>query len=81
MAKAVLIKADDWEGLFVDGKLVDEGHALNQGYGRIKYFKELAKEYNFDINEMDEFYVTEEYEDYLCDAGEFHENLSDVKYE
>lgn len=29
MAVMVLVRADDWEGLYVDGKLVTEGHSID----------------------------------------------------
>lgn len=72
---AIIIRADVWEGLFIDGKLVYEYHEI-----RRNTLKELCKEYNLKFTDIGEAWVTDEYEDYLCDAGGFHENLSDVKY-
>lgn len=43
MNKAIIIQADDWEGLFVNGVLVQEGHSLNQGYKRLPYLKNYLK--------------------------------------
>lgn len=57
MKKAILIQSDDWEGLYVDGKLVDEGHTLNQGSSRVKYFGKLAKKYDFNLDKMKEIYL------------------------
>ena len=28
MSRAVIAQGDDWEGLYIDGALVDEGHSL-----------------------------------------------------
>jgi hypothetical protein len=82
MSKAVLVQADDWEGLFIDGKLVREGHTLNQGSSRIKYFIKLAEKYDFDIKELEEGYVTEDFdENYLEECGHFPKSLSEVEYE
>jgi len=79
--EAILVKSDDWEGLFINGKLVEEGHTLNEGTSRIKYFSSLAKKYNFSLEDMKEAWVTEGYEEWLYDSGSFHENLSDINYE
>lgn len=52
MNNAILIKIDDWEGLYVEGILVDEGHTLNEGEDRAIYFNELGKTHGFDIADM-----------------------------
>lgn len=80
MNNAILVKADDWEGLFVNGKLVEEGHELNEGISRVKYFNKLAKTYGFKLSEMEEAWVTDEYDEELSDTGSFHELLKDVRY-
>ena len=79
MAKAILIKADDWEGLFVDGILIEEGHTLNQGMSRVKYFLELSKDCDFDLEEMEEVWIDEEDEDTLYKIGCFPSQLTDLK--
>lgn len=79
--KAILIGADDWEGLFVNGELVEEGHTLNEGYSRIKYFVGLAKKHGFNLEEMEECHVTETYAKYLENAGGFHKSLKYVGFE
>jgi len=75
MKKAIIIQADDWEGLFVDGYLVAEGHTLNDGESRIKVLVRFSKKYNFDIAEIEEFYIEEEDEEILEDLGCFPESL------
>ena len=77
MNKAILVQAGDWEGLFVNGKLVEEGHTLNEGYDRIKYFLKLSEQYNFDLNSLIEFRVEEE--DALHNCGSFPEDINDIK--
>lgn len=78
MSKAILIKADDWEGLFLDGVLVEEGHTLNEGSSRIKYFIQLSKQYNFDLGNMKEVWVTEEDEERLNYNGSFPQTLLEL---
>ena len=77
--KAIIIESDDWEGLFINGKLVEEGHSLNQGESRIKYFKKISKIYNFDIENLYEFYIEEDDEDYLYKNGSFPLNINELK--
>lgn len=73
---AIIIRADDWEGLFVDGKLVYEYHEIERAT-----LRKLCKEYDIKFTEIQEAWVTSEYEDHLNDVGGFDENLSDVGYE
>lgn len=83
MNKAILLQSssESWEGLFVNGKLVEEGHTLNQGYSRVKYFKDLAKKYGFSLDELEEYTVTDEYDEKLCDCGGFDKDIASVSYE
>ena len=83
MNKAILLQSssESWEGLFVNGKLVEEGHTLNQGYSRVKYFKDLAKKYGFSLDELEEYTVTDEYDERMCDRGGFDDDIGDVGYE
>ena len=52
MNEAVLLSTDDWEMLYINGKIVDEGHTLNEGESRIKYMLNLSNVHNFDLSEM-----------------------------
>lgn len=77
--EAILIEADDWEGLFIDGVLIEEGHTLNEGYSRIKYFVILSKKYNFDLEKLNELYIEEVDKDELYDCGGFPNTLEELK--
>lgn len=77
---AIIVGADDWEGLFVNGMLVDEGHTLNDGMSRKKYLSKICKEYDLELDEILEGYVTDEYEELLNDVGSFHQKLADVDF-
>lgn len=79
MNKSILLKAEDWEGLFVNGELIEEGHTLNQGMNRIEYFFDLAEEYDFNLREMKELYLIEEDEEILMDRGSFPNNINELK--
>lgn len=79
MNKALLLIADDWEGLYVNGQLIEEGHTLNQGYSRTKYFIKLSNLHRFDLNDLEEDELTDE-EDGILDAmGGFPEKLIDFR--
>jgi hypothetical protein len=54
--EAILVKCEDWEVLYINDKSVEEGHTLNQGRDRIKYFLNLTKKYNFKLDEMRIYY-------------------------
>ena len=82
MNKAIIVKADDWEGLFIDNVLVAEGHTLNEGYDRITWISEVSKTYNFDSGEVTFRYVTDDYyENVLGNEGRFRKNLSEIELE
>jgi len=50
--KAILLNSHDWEELYINGKLVDEGHCLNEGEERAIYFAKLAEKYDFNLIKM-----------------------------
>lgn len=77
--KAILLQVEDWEGLYINGELVEEGHTLNQGNSRVKYFIKLAKKYKFNLEDMEELYCTEEDEELVMDCGNFPKNINDLK--
>jgi len=79
MNKAILIQSDDWEGLFINGKLVEEGHTLNEGRSRTKYFIKLSKQYDFDLEKLIETEIDEEDEERLYNIGCFPENINELK--
>ena len=80
MKKAVLVQGGDWEGLFVDGKLIEEGHCINEGNERAVYFAELAHTYDFILRFMDLQHVTNDYDLKIQEFGSFPDtNLDDVE--
>lgn len=73
--KAVLVKADDWQGIFIDGKLDYEGHEIT-----ISDMKKICKRHNINITDIDEKWVTDDYyERYLSEYGNFPNDLSEVE--
>ena len=53
-AKRVVIlqsQSGDWEGLYVDGYLQDEGHTLGEGDSKL-YMLKAAEEYSFKSSDV-----------------------------
>lgn len=67
--------SDDWEGLFVNGKLIDEGNPINEGHERVLYFLDLAKELRFNLNDLKVHRVSEAQREYLERKGVFPKQL------
>lgn len=78
MKRAVLLTTDDWEGLYLDGKLIDQGHTIEEGDSL--YYLKLAERYN--LNSSD-FYM-EHLEDcpdseMVLNIGGFPDKLNDLQ--
>ena len=73
--KAVLVKADDWQGMFIDGKLNYEGHEIS-----FSDFKKICKRNKLNGSDVEEKWVTDDYyENYLSERGSFPNDLSEVE--
>jgi len=70
---AILISSDDWEGLYVDGKLIDEGHSLSSPKDWVEWTNtyELVDVTYRDLTDVDRL------ETEL--SGSFPENIEDFK--
>lgn len=55
--KAIILKSEDWEGLYVNNELKGEGHTIEEGNDRAITFANLAKIYSFDLTEMKEVWT------------------------
>lgn len=73
--KAILVKSDDWQGMFIDGKLDYEGHDIS-----FAELKEVCKRNKLNVHDIEEKWVTEDYYDsYLSIYGSFPNSLSKVE--
>lgn len=75
MNKAILIHSDNWEGLYVNGKLVEEGYKLNQSEERAIYFAKLARKWQFDLESMGKIYLNDRDIIWTEDVGSFPESI------
>jgi len=74
---AVLIMGEDWEGIYVNGKLIQEGHTLNKGESRTRYFLKLSFIQDFELDRMREFKLID-CDNLITDVqGNFPKNLID----
>lgn len=76
MNRVDLLRAPDWEGLFLNGNLIDEGNRLNEGYDRYIYFKEVEE--RFEVDRVHMKFVPKAYHEYLAENGYFHTSIDDV---
>jgi hypothetical protein len=74
---STLVIGEDWEGLYINNTLVKEGHSLNEGESRIKYFIQLSKTYIFDLEQLSECYLNDEQNEILNDIGSLPNDLRD----
>lgn len=78
MAKIEVIKAGDYEAIYINDLLFSEGeiNQIQEGQERVKYFINLADGYGIDIREVKFRYIED---DALVKVGEeFPNRLSDL---
>ena len=67
--RAIILKSEDWEGLYVDKVLIEEGHNIEEGNDRAIVFANLAKVYEFDLSEMKEVWADSDLEETIQEQG------------
>lgn len=77
MSRVIFYDADDWQGLYIDGKLVSEGHNLCEG--DIKFLLELSEEYDFKSSDVECKEVSGSQYDHIQLVGNFPEFLKDLE--
>lgn len=82
MTRIHCIKSDNYEALYVNGKLYDEGNPLEEGNERVLYFIKVAEIYGVNINEIKFGYVNlvecSVYDEFPNDLGDI---IKFVKWE
>jgi uncharacterized protein YifE (UPF0438 family) len=78
----VIIHSDtDWEGLFVNGEVVQEGYTLEGDYTRKQYLAYVCKRYGVTLDDIKEGTTTPAYDEILDVAGCFDPYIGDVDYD
>jgi hypothetical protein len=67
----------DWEGLFVDGSLINEGHHL--GEGDTLFLLKQAEKLDFKSSDIVISTLTNDDSEYVESYGNFPQNLSELK--
>lgn len=69
---------DDWEGIYLDGKIIEQGHVPFESDYRIG-FLELAENENFTSEDVNIVYIDDTpLNEYLMETGGFPENLQNL---
>lgn len=68
----------DWEGLFINGVLISEGHTLGEGNQK-KFWLKVFKQYN--VDDITEKYLCDEDDEFLNDVGSFPQTIKELKGE
>ena len=71
-------QSGDWEGLFIDGKLISEGHKLGEGNSK-KFWIDMCKKYELLYEDIVEKELNYEDEQYMDLYGGFPTILSELK--
>lgn len=67
----IILQGGDWEGLYINRKLISEDHSLEDPNDWIRWTK------TFDLEGVKYIYMQEEDEDNVIDTGNMLENLDD----
>lgn len=77
MKRVIVLKADNWEALFIDGKLIEQYHQIEEGEDRGLYFLKLASKYSFTHEDVQIEWVNDEGNKHLYNNGVFSGDLKD----
>ena len=67
----------DWEGLYIDDKLIDDGHELGEGDGK-HYMLKASEKYGFKLKNVKTCELNDEDEDTIADSGSFPKNYEEL---
>ena len=71
MTRAILVSADDWQGLYVNGELIVEDHNLDVPEDWVQWTNE------FEIKKLENVYLHQDDIDKTYDVGSFPERLDE----
>lgn len=69
----------DWEALFIDGKLIDQGHSLGEGTPA-KFWLDIAHDHKLRATDLYSCEVDDEDEEQLQQYGLFPQEFNVEKY-
>lgn len=75
----IILTQGDWEGLYIDGKLIYQGHSLGEGDWRL-FMLRMAEQYNFTSADVEEGQLEEWCdEDVTARTGRLPDSLSELE--
>ena len=69
-------QSGDWEGLFINGELVREGHTLEEGDRT--FMLEMSDKYGFRLSDVESFEITDEDDKLLYEYGCFPKTITEL---
>lgn len=76
--KVLILESDDWNGLYINGNLIDEGHTLGEG-DSILYLLEKSEDYGFDSSDVKVKFIEDVDDEYLNKFGSFPSDITELK--
>ena len=70
---------DYWEACYVDGKSIEQGHHLGEGYGKLHFIKETCEKYNATLDDIQELDAEEIDDEDAMECGAFPDLFEDLK--
>jgi len=74
--RIVILEVDDWQGMYDNGELVDEGHTLAEG--DLLYMLKESEKRGFTTKDVEIHWLTSDGERWMNDIGRFPGLLSEV---
>jgi len=78
--KILNTQCGDWEGLYINGELIDEGHSLGEG-NRVAYFFTLCTEHNITYDDIEFHELCDTDDTQIGNYGAMPSNLSKLTVE
>ena len=76
--EVVIINADDWQWIYLDGYLHDEAHELGEG-NHFYYLLNLSNKYQFNSDDVEVYLTNKKGDEYLSTYGSFPHELESFK--
>jgi hypothetical protein len=77
--RVVLLNGEDWQGFYVNGKIVSQAHNLGEGRGLLHFLQQTSREYGFQLSDIDQFTCSDEDEKLFSEQGSLPLDFKDLK--
>lgn len=76
--RAILIKLEDWEALFIDKIIYNQDHEINEGKDRGIFFLEIAETFDLKKDDFQIVQANDEMYHFANDFGELPEEFDSI---